>query len=253
MKTKDRQNKILAYLRAMQRQVSIEELSVMLHVSQVTIRRDLHVLEKEQAIIRTHGGCMNAGRIAMETEYHKKVARNFDLKQAIGGRAAEEVREGEVILVDDGSTTFHIAAHLGRFRSLSVYTNSFALVPEIKRFPGISLSILGGEVDADRYSVLGYLTEDVIERIRFDKVFIGVDAIDASGKCYVKTEALARLARVMLKSGKEKILLSDHTKVGLEEHFSYGTLDDFDKWITTPGIGEKQMGIFKKLTRVIVA
>ncbi len=253
MKIQKRQNKILAFLRAMQREVTIDELSEMLHVSPVTIRRDLHELEKEKAIIRTHGGCMNAGRMAMETEYHKKVALNFDLKQSIGKRAAGEVAEGDVILVDDGSTTFHIAAHLGHFKSLSVYTNSFALIPELKRFPGISLSILGGEVDADRYSVSGYLTEDVIERIRFDKVFLGVDAIDASGRCFVKSESLARLARIMLRNGREKILLSDHTKVGLEEHFSYGTLDDFDKWITTRGIGKKQMEVFNKLTKVILS
>ncbi len=253
MKIQRRQTKILSYLRAMQREVTIDELSGLLQVSTVTIRRELNDLEKEKAIIRTRGGCMNAGRMVMETEYHKKVSLNFDLKQAIGRRAAEEVSDGEVILVDDGSTTFHIAAHLGQFKSLSVYTNSFALVPELKRFPGILLSILGGQVDADRYSVAGYLTEDIIERIRFDKVFIGVDAVDVAGRCFVKSESLARLARVMLRNGREKILLADHTKAGLTEHFSYGTLDDFDKWITTPGIGKKQMGIFRKLTTVILS
>jgi len=64
MKIKERQNQILAILRAMQRIVMIDELSKILHVSQVTIRRDLQDLENEKAIIRTHGGCMHAGRIA---------------------------------------------------------------------------------------------------------------------------------------------------------------------------------------------
>jgi len=178
---------------------------------------------------------------------------NFNLKRAIGKRAAKEVREGEVILVDDGSTTFHLSTHLNHFQSLYIYTNSFALIPELKRFPGVVLNILGGIVDPDRYSVSGYLTEQVSERIRFDKVFLGVDAIDDSGRCFVKSESIARLAQIMLRSGREKILLSDHTKVGLDAYFSYGSLDDFDKWITTPGTHKKQMDLYKKMTQIIIA
>ena len=88
MKTKNRQNKILALLRAMQEEVHVDKLSEILEVSPLTIRRDLKELADEKAIIRTHGGCMLAGRSALESEYHKKVAKHFDLKQKIGAKAA---------------------------------------------------------------------------------------------------------------------------------------------------------------------
>ena len=120
MKTQRRQNKILAILRAMQTEVRVDKLSEILNVSALSIRRDLKELAEEKAIIRTHGGCLLAGRVAFESEYHKKVALNFDLKQKIGKRAASLVKPGEVILVDDGSTTYHLASYLGSIHPLKV-------------------------------------------------------------------------------------------------------------------------------------
>jgi len=112
MKTKNRQNKILALLRAMQKEIQVDQLSDIPEVSPLTVRRDLMELAEEKAIIRTHGGCMLAGRVALDSEYHKKVAKHFDLKNKIGIKAATLVQENEVILIDDGSTTFHLATNL---------------------------------------------------------------------------------------------------------------------------------------------
>ncbi len=253
MKIKERQTKIIEILRAMQRIVTIDEFVNILGVSGITIRRDLQELEEKNAIIRTYGGCMLAGRLAVDSQYHKRVAVNFDLKSSIGKRAVKEINEGEVILIEEGSTTFHLSTHLSRFRSLSVYTNSLAMISELSRFPNINLNIFGGIVNSEQYSVSGYLAESNIEQIKFDKVFLEVDAIDVSGVCYENSENIARLAKIMLRQGKEKILLGDHTKVGKSSYFSYASLDDFDKWITTPTMNNEQLKIFSKKTHLIVA
>jgi DeoR/GlpR family transcriptional regulator of sugar metabolism len=251
MKTKNRQNKILAILRAMQMEVHVDELSRILKVSALTIRRDLKELSEQKAIIRTHGGCLLAGRVALESEYHKKVATNFDLKQKIGKRAASILEPGEVILVDDGSTTFHLATNLGSINPLTVYTNSLILVSELSRYPDITLNILGGVINQESYSVSGSITEKCLENFHFNKVFVGVDAVDENGKCFVKSASSARLAQIMLRSGKEKILLGDHTKVKIDMGFSYGSLDDFDQWITTSGINKKLLEKYRRMTKVI--
>lgn len=251
MKTKIRQNKILAILRAMQLEVRVEELSEILKVSTLTIRRDLKELAEQKAIIRTHGGCMLAGRVALETEYHKKVAANFDLKQKIGKKAASLLEPGEVILVDEGSTTFHLATNLGNIYPLTIYSNSLVLVSELSRYPAIALNILGGAINPESYSVSGPATEKSLEDIHFDKVFIGVDSIDENGRCFVKRTSTARLTQFMLRSGREKILLADHTKVKQDSGYSYGYLKNFDLWITTPGIPEKKMEKYRQMTKVV--
>ena len=252
MKTRNRQNKIIALLRAMQEEVHVDKLSEILGVSPLTIRRDLKELADEKAIIRTHGGCMLAGRSAFESEYHKKVAANFDLKQKVGSKAATLIKKNEVILIDDGSTTFHLATSLENISPLTIYTNSLVLVTELSRFKDISLNILSGEINQESYSVSGSLTEKVLEDIHFDKVFLGIDWLGEDGKCYVRSASSARLAQAMLKSSKEKILLGDHTKVKSGSGFSYGGLEDFDQWITTKGLDKNQLEGYGKMTTVSV-
>ena len=250
MKPEKRQNEILAILHAMQKELSVEELAQMLDVSPLTIRRDLKQLSGDKAIIRTHGGCLAGGRAALDNEYQKKVALNFELKQAIGKTAAKEVKPGEIILINDGSTTFHLSFYMGGLGPLTVYTNSLAMISKLSRYDDINLYILGGEYNSDLYSLNGSITEQMLEMFNFDLIFLGVDAIDDKGRCMVNTLAEARLTQIMLRSGRKKVLLADHTKVGAKSHFTYGTLRDFDIWITTPGMNNKKFIELKKYTHI---
>lgn len=250
MKPQKRQSEILSILRAMQEEVQVEQLSEMLEVSPLTIRRDLQQLSLEQSVIRTHGGAVFAGRKLLEKEYYRKVVFNFKLKETIGKYAAKKVASGETILINDGSTTYHLASHLDEADSLTVYTNSIAMTSEISRFNGIKLYILGGEYNPELYSLSGGLTEQILETTHFDAVFLGVDSIDDNGRCMVNTIEEARLTKNMLNSGSRKILLADHTKVNQKGYFSYGTLQDFDLWITTHGIEKDKLEKYKKLTTV---
>jgi len=237
-------------LHALQSELSVEELGRKFAVSALTIRRDLDQLEREEAILRTHGGCVL--RTSVESAYHKRVALNFELKQAIGRAAANEVRTGEVILINDGSTPFHLAPHLGGVGKLFVYTNSLAVISVLSRFPSVRLFILGGEYDSEMHFVGGSMMEETLERLRFDSVFLGADAIDAKGNCLVSDPAIARLTEIMLRRGSRRILLADHTKVGAQAYVVYARLSDFDIWITTPSISPLHLRQFRRQTNVKV-
>jgi DeoR/GlpR family transcriptional regulator of sugar metabolism len=251
MKPKERQNKILEILRAMQKEIRVEELADMLDVSHLTVRRDLDILAKDRTIIRTHGGCLAVGRAALETEYHKKVAKNFELKRAIARRAVEDIAEHEVILMNDGSTTFHLAAQLGLRQNLTVYTNSLAMISEFSRYQNINLYLLGGEYNDEHYSMRGSLTEQMLDQLQFSRVYLGADAVDRSGRCMVSTPDEARLTQVMLERSEQKILLADHTKVGASGFNAYTNLSDFDIWITTEGMDETVLRDFREMTEII--
>lgn len=250
MKPTQRQHEIVSLIRAMQTELRVDQLASLLRVSPLTIRRDLMELSRTGAILRTHGGCIAAGRAALETEYHKKVAQGFELKQAIGRVAAEEVNQGDVLLVNDGSTTFHIAAWLEQRGPLTVYTNSLAMITDLARAPGITLYILGGRYNRELYSLQGSLTEQLLESLHFDACFIGADAITSEGQCMVTTPEEAGLTRAILRRGARRILLADHTKVDGKGHFSYGTLSDFTLWVTTPGIEPEKLNFYRTLVDI---
>ena len=250
MKPKQRQERILAQLHALQSELAVEELAKQFAVSSLTIRRDLDELEADRVILRTHGGCVL--RATVESEYQNRVALNFELKQAIGRAAAKEVKGGDIILINDGSTAFHLAPHLGHLEKLSVHTNSLAIIPVLGRFPGVRLYILGGEYNSEMNFIRGSMTEQALEALQFDIVFLGTDAVDARGNCLVSDPDIARLAEIMLRRGARRILLADHTKVGAKAHVVYGSLSDFDVWYTTPKINPLQLRQLNQMTTVKV-
>ncbi len=250
MKPSLRQQEIVTRLRAMQTELRVEDLARMLAVSPLTVRRDLEQLSRHGLLIRTHGGCMAAGRAALETEYHKKVAQNFALKQSIGRTAAAEVKAGDIVLINDGSTTYHLASCLEGKGPLTVYTNSLAMITDLSRLREITLYILGGRYNAELYSLQGGMAGQVLESLRIDLCFIGADAITPEGQCMVTTPEEASLTREMLRRGGRRILLADHTKYTGRGHFAYGTLSDFDLWITTPGIPPGALHTLRKLTTI---
>jgi len=250
MKPVGRQSEIVALLRAMQTELRVDDLARMLEVSPLTIRRDLEQLAVEGLIIRTHGGCIAAGRAALESEYHSKVAHNFSLKQAVGKAAAAEVQPGSVLLVNDGSTTYHVAAHLEQKVPLTVYTNSIAMITDLGRIPGIALYILGGRYNSELYSLQGSLTEQILEGQQFDICFIGADTVTPEGQCMVESPEEASLTRAMLRRARRRVLLADHTKVGTGGYFAYGTLRDFNLWITTTGIARDLSSFYGTLVDI---
>lgn len=250
MKPNDRQQQILSRIRAMRREWRVDEIAASLDVSPLTIRRDLDQLAEDGTVLRTHGGCIYAGRVAMETDYHQRVANNFDLKQAIGAAAVEEVKAGDVILISDGSTCFHLASHLGKCGSVTVYTNSLTMCAEVNRFPNVRLRILGGEVQRDQFCLGGGMLDRALDLVEFDTVFLGADKIDATGRCLVKEEDVARSAQIMLRRSKRAILLADHTKLGGFGHVVYGGLPNFNLWITSKGLPPEVRGKLAKKTNL---
>jgi DeoR family transcriptional regulator, fructose operon transcriptional repressor len=245
---RDRQADIVARLRVLQTELSVEDLAREFQVTPLTIRRDLDQLEQEKLIVRTHGGCLL--RTSLESAYHRQAALNFELKKAIGKAAGEELKGAKTILISDGSTTFHLAAFLPARGTLSVYTNSIAMVGELARHPEISLFILGGQFDRNLYLLGGNLTEMVLESLHFDIVFLGTDALDSDGSCFARSLTEARLTKIMLGRGRRKVLLADHTKTSAHSHAGFARLSDFDLWITTPGIPPDLLRQFRKLVEI---
>lgn len=217
----------------------MEELAKKFSVPALIICRDLDRLESDKAVLRTHGGCVP--RTSVESIYYKRIALNFELKQEIGRVAAEEVKADEVILINDGLTPFHLAPHLARVGELSACTNSLVVVSVVGRFPSVRLCIPGGEYKPKMHYIVGSRMDQILESLRFDKVFLGADAIDAKGNWLVPDPDVARVTEIMLRRGSRRTLQADHAKVGGASPVLYARLSDFDTRFTIPSINPAQL------------
>ncbi len=252
MKPKEIRRNILNLLHAVQKEWHVKDLANELNVSELTVRRDLGELGKNGDIIRTHGGCISSGNGSFSTIFNKEFGRNLDLKRAIGKEAVRLINPGDTLLLGDGSTAFQVAAHLENFDYKTIYTNNIAAIQELRKCDNIRLYILGGEYD-HQFNMLflkGSLSDRILETLHFNLIIVGTDAISRDGNCMSKNEEVARTNQIILRRGDRKILLADHTKLNAPANVIYARLSDFDLWITTEGIDEDQMEVFRKQTNV---
>ncbi|EBQ0071937.1 DeoR/GlpR transcriptional regulator, partial [Salmonella enterica subsp. enterica] len=107
--------------------VSIAELTERMHVSHMTIRRDLQKLEQQGAVIQVSGGVQSSTRVAHEPSHQIKTELATPQKAAIGKLAASLVQPESCIYLDAGTTTLAIARQLVTMNKLTVVTNDFVI------------------------------------------------------------------------------------------------------------------------------
>jgi DeoR/GlpR family transcriptional regulator of sugar metabolism len=197
--------------------VTVAGLAHHLHVSPMTIRRDLEVLAQSGKLTRVHGGAIATWDTAGPHEppadtFEDNAAYRLEEKDRIGAAAASLVNDGETILLDVGTTTLQAARHF-RDRQLTLITNNLGAYHELQSAKGVELILLGGVVDRHYQSLTGFLAEDALREIRADRLLLSASAVRASDLSVLDDTAVdVRLKRGMIAAAGEVILLVDSEK-----------------------------------------
>lgn len=202
-------------------EADIRTLAAEMQVAEVTVRRDLKVLAEDGLLYRTHGGAMKVGEIAPGYPFANKAAVHVTAKEAICRRAAREIRDGEILFLDCGSTVYHLCPFL-RNKRVQVITNSMSVVYALQN-SRVSLNIIGGEFDAERQAVHGKMAEQHIRQYRASMAFLGVDGISAHG-LFANSEKEATLTLSIAAQSRRNFLLCDASKLGRETYLNFSGL-----------------------------
>ena len=108
MFAEERRRKIVEYLKE-KGKITVKELSRIFKTSEVTIRKDLEILESIGELIRTHGGAILPHGTRAEWDFFKKMSQHRKEKEEIAKRAVSLLKEGETIILDSGTTPYYIA------------------------------------------------------------------------------------------------------------------------------------------------
>lgn len=205
----------------------IAELAEEFGVSESTIRRDLASLAGAGHVVRTYGGALDTERSPRE-----KDLENATAKEAIAREAAALVQDGEVVLLDAGTTTGRLARHLAHREGLTVVTNGVNAIRELAGFAGIDLIVLGGRLRHPNEAILGETVLAQLRHISPDRVFLGADGlVDDRGLCCPSLEQSV-VKHAMLHAATEAYVLADHSKLG-KAPFSYWAPLDRDYRLVT--------------------
>ncbi|MEA2197874.1 MAG: hypothetical protein QOJ25_1925 [Solirubrobacteraceae bacterium] len=195
-----------------QGRVLAADLTAELDVSADTIRRDLRELDDAGLLRRVHGGALP--RHGDASPFASRERRAPEAKASIARRAAEIVREGQVVVLDGGTTTLELARALADDLRASVITTSPPIAIALAAHPGLEVTVVGGVLRPDALVTVGAAAVEALRLIRADVVFLGVCGLHP--EIGVTTEDLEErhVKAAMIAGAAEVVALADHDKLG---------------------------------------
>lgn len=198
---------ILEVLRA-HGSAEVADLSRKLGVSDATVRRDLASMARAGLLERVHGG---AALLDTSEPPLNVTAYHSEAKARLGALAATLVHDGDVVLVDIGTTTSHLARKL-RGREVTVITCSMAVYDELASDETVELVLLGGVLSRDSRSLGGFLTEQAVRQVHADVLFLGTSGVRPDGAVLDTAAVEVPVKRAMLEVAERTVLLADASK-----------------------------------------
>ncbi|MDQ0233508.1 DeoR/GlpR family DNA-binding transcription regulator [Metabacillus malikii] len=219
--------------------VKIQELVELTNTSESTLRRDLDQLEKENVLKRVHGGAALLQRKRTEQSVIEKATQNLVEKKKVAKYAAEFIRDDECIYLDAGTTTYQMIHYLNQ-KNLVVVTNGVDHLEALLE-KDITTYLIGGYVKKVTKALIGRSAYDSIQQYRFDKCFIGTNAIHQELGFTTPDPEEAHIKEKAISLSRESYILADHTKFGEVSFAKFADLDQA-RIITT----EDEPGRFQK-------
>ncbi len=234
----------------------LDSLAGALKVSLSTVRRDVEALESQGLVRRTHGGAIWVGDRNSSTRPPYAFAQRMDVRAEIKARIARAAKQlvidGETILIDGGTTTFHLAREL-LGRDLQIVTNSLPIAQLFAEDERVELLLTGGLL-YPRYGVLlGPTAEQVIGTVHARTLFLSVAGLH-DGALYNQNLLLAAAEQRMMRQVQQVVLLLDSSKLGQRALAKLCDLDEIDVIVTDPGIdGAHREQIGRSKPKLIIA
>lgn len=208
---KNRTDKILEIL-VEEGRSEVSELARRLNVSQVTMRKDLDELEKRGILNRERG----YAEISSADDIAGRIAYHYPQKLQIARKAASLVKNGDTLMIENGSCCALLADELARtHRDLTLITNSAFIADYIRKKSYFQIILLGGIYQHDSQVNVGPLVRENASHFLVPKFFIGVDGYDSRAGFTNKDQMRAQAVRDMADQASQVIVLTESDKFSI--------------------------------------
>lgn len=193
------------------RRMSVAELSKILYVSEMTVRRDLAELERQGFVTRYRGGAVarTEGALPVSERMHLEEEE----KQALCRRAAAYLADNLTVFVDFSSTCQFLIPHLRRHQGIRLITNSLAALTAAEALK-IPCFLLGGEYFAQDMCTLGTATERNADMVNVDVAFFSLRGYSADGRMSDDLLPAVTLRERVASHARRSVFLFERAKLG---------------------------------------
>ena len=228
-------------------EVSVVEISKQTGISEVTIRKDLTILQNRHLLLRTRGGAMRkpVENTSEENAIDRKRMFNFREKEQIGEEAVKLIKDGDFIMLDSGTTTLEVARHLDKFQHLRIVTNAMNIATELMNYKRFDVVLLGGNVRTNSLSTVGPLALTVLRNFSGYKLFLGVDSFSLEDGVSTPSLEEALLNQIMVQQAAQVIAVFDSSKFNKRSFVHVAHVKELDCIITDRAIPTGMTGKLK--------
>ncbi len=222
----ERHEEVLRILAA-RHNVTVAELSRIFSVSEVTIRKDLTILEHKGCLLRTRGGARIAEDYRMIRSMNIRKLENMHRKQAIAKTARTLIRNSDVIYLDAGSTCQAIAREI-RDMNIRVVTNSVDVISELSSAENIILSIIGGDLRRQSGAMVSPSAAKLFKDYQFSIAFIGTTGMTEDGLFSSQNILESEMKRQALQRAGKRVIAADSSKYPVRAFSVFADPDSVD-------------------------
>ena len=194
--------------------VLVTTLARQFKTSQVTVRKDLDILQSQGLAHRSHGGALlSEGVLDEDPTLREKEKLHHKEKLRIAAAAAGMVKEGQVVILDSGTTTTAIARALRGVRKLTIVTNAVNIAADLAG-TDVEVILTGGTLRKNSFSLVGPIAEEMLRYLHADTLFLGVDGFDVHYGLSTPNLLEAKVNRIMVEMAKRTVAVCDSSKFG---------------------------------------
>ncbi|EPZ48242.1 MULTISPECIES: DeoR/GlpR family DNA-binding transcription regulator [Alicyclobacillus] len=230
--------------------VSIHDLATRFDVSEITIRRDLKVLQQQGLVEKVVGGGQLTKSANEPTFMHKRVLQQAE-KERIATTALTLIESGMTIGLSAGTTTWTLANRLRYgirgIEHLTFVTNSTNVAIALKSNGWDDIHLTGGHFRTPSDALVGPLAEESARRLHTDLLFLGVHGVDLAAGVSTPNLQEASIDRVLMERTETVVLVFDHTKWGIRALAHLATLDEVDVVVTDEGDNAREIAQLRQL------
>jgi DeoR/GlpR family transcriptional regulator of sugar metabolism len=218
--------------------VGVRDLAERFSVSTMTIHRDLDALEAIGVLRKVRGGATAQPTALYESSLGFRLAQMPEAKREIAAAAAERVRPGASVALDDSTTTLAILPFLAEIGHLTIVTYFASVIEEVTRLAPdtLELIVVGGRYSHKYHSFGGVLAEQQLMDLSVDHSFISVSSVNVERGTFHQELDQAALKRTLVRIARDSSLLVDSTKFASSALHRVVELSEFDAIYVDDGL-----------------
>ncbi len=246
LSTEERREQIIALIHD-NGKVKVAELSQRYGISEVSIRKDLEVLETQGHLSRVHGGAVGLNKLYVNMDLNERFKTNAIAKKRLGEYVASFIEDNDTIMMNAGTTLTYVLRAIRDKKNISIVTNSIQNATEAALYNSFNVILLGGEIDSKYQFTYGEDALRQLENYHATKCILSVDGISASAGLTLYYSNEAALAKKMIECSGEAIVVADSSKIGKNVFARITDASKMDILITTETDNREELAALKKL------